>query len=191
MNTKKNTQKEVSNKRNTNKVKNSERVMAHELAKTNGVTYLKEGVTGKQRMKAKSDTNNAIKRERASFNNSRDAIFKEGSEWINQINMTKTAFKNKFAPRDLKNLMTLQELEWAVKAVTDEKRGYVNFTPWLLMGLIDRALKGDAVNPDAKIFFDLIESDDATAFKKHCSKIVRLRAKQLEENKKKATEDKK
>jgi hypothetical protein len=161
------------------------------------VFHLKEGVTGKQRLQARSKTNKQIKQMRADYTNSINAIFQAGSDWIGQIDMSKTKFKDLFTPRDIKNQMNLQELEWAINSLRDtKKRGWINFTPTLIMSCYDRkGIKQQAPNNYAVQFFDMYEGEnfDVKKFTALCNRILKARAKQLAENKakKQAKESKK
>lgn len=195
MSTKTQTQKASSTKaaRKTNTNKNQAKLSGkkQEVGSTDNVVTLKEGVTGKQRQQARSQTSKAVKRMRADYNNSLNDIFQVGSVWYSQVNMSKSKFKNLFTPRDIKNQFTLQELEWAINSIFDtKKRGWINFTPTLIMKKYDNKIKNKPENKYAVQFFDMYEGAnfDEKKFTALCGRILKARDKQLAENKaKKAT----
>lgn len=201
MSTKTQTQKASSTKatRKSNKSNNQALLNGAEQVEkvVKNVFHLKEGVTGKQRLQARSKTNKQIKQMRADYNKALTEIFTPGSVWVDQVDMSKTAFKKLYTPRDIKNQMNLQELEWAINSLRDtKKRGWINFTPTLIMSCYDRkGIKQQAPNNYAVQFFDMYEGEnfDVNKFTALCNRILKARAKQLAENKakKQAKESKK
>lgn len=136
-----------------------------ELADVDGVTYLKEGVTGTMRRQALLDTNKAIKVERATYKRAFDDIFANEQGFISQLSISKTQFKKQITPRMVKNQFTTYQLALACNAVQDEKRGYVNYSPYFMMQAMEKALKGANENPLAVRFFDSLESGDERKLK--------------------------
>lgn len=160
-----------------------------EIGSTDGVTYLKEGITGKQRRAALLDSNKAIKIERATYKRAIDDIFAYGTAFINQVDMSKTQLKKALTPRAIKNQFTNYQIELAINSIEHEKKGYINYSPYFMMNAIEKALKAEDVNPLAVEFFDALESEDEKLFKKVVAKVRKVRAKyRAEQEKKQATE---
>lgn len=174
---------------NRQKNRKSKAAAKQEIIDFGGATYLREGVTGAQRKKAKSATNEAIKELRASYKQAFNDIFANEKGFIQQINLTKTQFKKKVTPRMVKNQYTNYQLELSIKALNDEDRGYIKHSPYFVMGAMEKALKGVDHNKLAVELFDCLDSDDnvidEAGFKKVSAKVMRARAKAKAEAKKK------
>lgn len=129
------------------------------------VTYLAEGVTGVMRRKKVLEINKLIRVERASYERAINDIFNEKNGYTEQLRLSKTQFKKRTTPRMIKDRLTNYNLRLAVNSLTNEKKGYINFTPYMVMNAIERSLREEEVNPLAVRFFDALESSDANELK--------------------------
>lgn len=102
------------------------------------VTHLKEGVTGKQLMKAQSNSNNAHKKDMFSFKTALKRAKDFDKKFITSMHLT----RQDLTERKLKALMNDKEIER--KAIQKEKFGYEKYSVWFVQSLIKRLAKAKA-----------------------------------------------
>ena len=166
--------------REVNKQKNR-KARKQENASVDGVTYLKEGVTGAMRRTAILDTNQAIKENIASYSEVFNFIFKNEVGFIAQLSISKTQFKKQVTPRMVKNQLTDFQLELAINSLNNEDRGYIKHSHYFIMNAMEKALKSADVNPLAVELFDCLDNNDKIVdektFKAVSLKVMKARAK--------------
>jgi hypothetical protein len=145
-----------------------------------GVSYLKEGVTGAQFNQAKLDTNRNHHRIQSNISQCIKNAQLADVGYFSALRMTKTQMKAKLRPQDLVQYMSDWEITLAFGSLTNEKRGYVKFTVWGVLTCIKRKLEKGDVNPNAVKFFEGLDKGDtmavAEAFKSAEANVLKKRA---------------
>lgn len=123
-----------------------------------GAVYLAEGVTGKQFMQAKRDTNNNVKKYRASISQCiADAKLKDVN-YFSSLNLSNNALKAILKPSVIIQHATNYQLLQMSNSL--EKFGYIRFNVWNVLGYLKAELDGRKVNAKATEFFSLIKTAD-------------------------------
>jgi hypothetical protein len=136
--------------REANKAKNNAKL---EERKKDGVTYLKEGVTGKMLNDAKIATNSNHKMRQANISQCIANAIEADKGYFDALNLSKRQLKSILRPAKLIEHATDWELTLYFNSIVNEKIGYPKFHVWGVLTMIKRVLDEKKVNPLAVQFF--------------------------------------
>lgn len=137
-----------------------------------GAIYLAKGVTGKQFMQAKRDTNNNVKKYRASISQCiSDAKLKDVN-YFGSLNLSNNALKAILKPAVIIQHATNYQLLQMNASL--EKFGYIRFNVWAVLGYLKAELDGRKVNVNAAKFFELIDATNEQTKIKDSVKLAEL-----------------
>jgi hypothetical protein len=155
--------------------------------KVDNITYLKEGVTGKQFNTAKRDTNNAVKENRATFSRCLNDAVAMDKGFFDAMQISKTGLKKLLRPDNVLAHATDSDLNRFVNSL--DKLGYIKFNVWGVLGMVKKELAKADKNELAVSFFAALKSKDVDAILDATSKIKAIQlAKDIAREKAKLSE---
>lgn len=143
--------------REANKKKNAKKPVTRKLE---GISYLKEGVTGAMLNQAKLATNSNAKEQRAKISRVIAEAKEADKGYFSSLNLSSRQMNSKLRPLKVLSQATDYELTLYFNSICNEKVGYPKHHVWGVLTMTKRVLDEKKENPLAKQFFtawDIIE----------------------------------